>query len=156
MKKLTLISILLVVLTFTYSCKKDDSGSSNASFSAKVESTLYTGATMVAVHATGGNTTQIIASGTMPSEQIGLYYKGSGTGTFAFDDLGYNSGIVNVGNYSFSSMFKDVPVGQIVITKYDVDNKLISGTFSFEGEDGSGNTYHVTEGKFENVSLTVM
>jgi hypothetical protein len=153
MKKPALISILLVILVFTISCKKDDDAGTKSSYSAKVEGTVWNAVTIAAIHSTGGNTTTISASGSAPSEQIVIYYKGSGTGTFEFNDD--NMGSVVVGNYVFSSMFSSTPVGQIKITKYDEGNKLISGTFSFDGEDIYENVYHVTEGKFENVSLIV-
>jgi hypothetical protein len=155
MKNHALISILLVILVFTFGCKKDkdETTGSTASFSAKVEGTMWPAAIIMATHFTNGNLTTITAAGSVPSDQISLDIKGSGTGTFIMNDN--NMGSVTIGNSSFTSMFSSNPAGQVVITKYDVENKLISGTFYFTGEDINGKVYHVTEGKFENVMLTV-
>lgn len=154
MKKSFYIIMMVSVLALTFGCKKEEAESAKASFSAKVEGTLWTGATLIAQHSTGGNMTTITASGSMPSEQIVMYIKGSGTGTFTLNDD--NLASVVVGNYIFSSLFSDNPNGTIVITKYDEANKKISGTFNFTGEDINGIVYHVTEGKFENVDLVIM
>jgi len=153
MKNQALISMLLVILVFTFSCKKDEPVSSTANYSAKVEGTLWSASIMTATHFRDGNLTMITAGGSYTSDQISLDFIGSGTGTFIMNDD--NMGSVNIGNTSFTSMFSSSPVGQIVITKYDVENKLISGTFYFNGEDMDGNAYHVTEGKFENVELAI-
>ena len=99
------------------------------------------------------NQTQISATGKSASEQFILSFNGTGPGTFQFDDN--NMGSVALTNYTFSSMFTDTPVGQIVISKYDVTNKKISGTFTFKGADLDGNIYSVTEGKFDNVQLAI-
>jgi hypothetical protein len=153
MKKSLFILAMLTVLAFVYSCKKDETEEAKTSFSAKVQGTSWTAATIVAFHATGGNYTQITAAGSMPTEQISLYYIGSGTGTFTMNDDNLASAVI--GSYTFTSMFSDTPDGEIVITKYDETNKKISGTFHFKGEDIDGNVYTVTEGKFENVDLTI-
>jgi len=156
MKNHALISILLVILIFTFGCKKekDETTSSAASFSAKVEGTLWSGSIIMATHSTSGNFTTIMATGTSPFDQIALDFTGSNTGTYGMNDD--NLGSVAIGNTSFTTMYSSSPVGQIAITKYDETNKLISGTFYFNGEDIDGKVYHVTEGKFENVALTIL
>lgn len=155
MKNSALISILLVLLVFTSGCKKDKDETTNsaASFSAKVDGTLWQGSVIMAMHSTNGNFTSIIATGTSPFDQIALDFTGSGTGTYSMNDDNLCS--VVIGNISFTTLYISKPVGQIVITKYDETNKLISGTFYFNGEDFDGKLYHVTEGKFENVALTI-
>ena len=152
MKNHALISILLVILVFAFSCKKDETVNSKASFSAKVDGTLWPGSIMMATHTTSGNYTSIIATGTSPYDQIALDFIGSVTGTYVMND--HNLGSVVIGDNSFTTLFSSSPVGQIIITKHDEANKLISGTFYFNGEDIDGKVYHVTEGKFENIELT--
>jgi hypothetical protein len=148
--------MLLVILVFTFGCKKDkdDTTSSAASFSAKVEGTLWSGSIIMASHSTSGNFTSIIATGTSPFDQIALDFTGSNTGTYNINDE--NLGSVVIGNTSFTTLYSTSNVGQIVITKYDEAKKLISGTFHFNGEDFDGKVYHVTEGKFENVALVLL
>jgi hypothetical protein len=156
MKNHALISILLVILVFTFGCKKekDETTSSAASFSAKVDGTLWSGSIIMASHSTSGNFTSIIATGASPFDQVALDFTGSNTGTYTINDD--NLGSVVIGNTSFTTLYSSSPVGQIVITKYDEANKLISGTFYFNGEDFDGKVYHVTEGKFENVALIII
>jgi len=153
MKKLLFILTMVLALAFSYGCKKDESQKAKAEFSAKVEGTVWTANMMTAVHVTGGNYTQIMAAGSMPSEQIALYYKGTGPGTFTLDEENLASAVI--GEYVIFSMYSDTPDGEIVISTYDAANKKISGTFHFKGEDIDGNVYSVTEGKFENLDLTI-
>jgi len=79
---------------------------------------------------------------------------GSETGTYTFGDLNLASAVI--GGNTFTTMFSDNPTGAIVITKYDMTNKKISGTFTFSGDNMDGDVFEVTEGKFENVDLVVM
>lgn len=155
MKKLNVIFILLALLALSYGCKKDKDEDENlpASFSIKVGGTPWTGNTFLAVHAVGTDVTQIVAYGVAPSEQVVLTFKGSGTGTFAFNDD--NMASCTIAGNVFSTIFDDNPTGEIIITKYDAANGKISGTFSFTGEDFDGNAFIVTEGKFENLALTI-
>jgi hypothetical protein len=154
MKKVISIALLVSIIVLSFSCKKDsDSTPSNPSFSAKVQGTLWTGSSMVASHATAQNYTQVSAMGTLASEQISFDFIGSGTGTFPINDT--NIGMVAISNYNFTSLFCDSPEGTITITKYDAVGLKISGTFSFKGEDIYGSVYHLTEGKFENITLVV-
>ena len=152
MKNYKIISILFVILFFTFSCKKEETANSKANISAKVEGTLWTGSTTMATHISSRNYTAIIGAGTSPYDQIVLEFIGSVAGTYVMNDN--NLGSVVIGDNPFSTILSSSPVGQIVITKYDEANKLISGTFYFNGEDIDGKVYHVTEGKFENIALT--
>ena len=153
MKKLILGTMLATLLVFSFSCKKDETETTATGFSAKVEGTVWTAKNMLAGHESLSNLTQITGMGASVAEQVGLVFKGSGTGTFKMNDD--NTGIVVISNYNFTSFYSENPVGEIVITKYDVTNAKISGTFKFEGEDIDGNVYNVTEGKFDNVQLVI-
>jgi len=153
MKKIILVTLLAATLLISFSCKKDETESTATSFSAKINGTLWTATNMLAGHELLNNTTQITAMGASVSEQISLVFTGSGTGTFKMNDD--NVGSVTVGNSDFTSFFSDVPEGEIVITKYDLSNMKISGTFAFKGEDIDGTVYTLTEGKFQNINLVV-
>ena len=153
MKNLVLISMFVSMLVLTFSCKKDDKAAAGNSLSAKVEGTLWTSTVVMASHSTAANLTSIIAAGNSATEQIGLNFVGAATGTYHLGDS--NMGMASVGNKTFSSLMSDAPVGEIVITKYDATKMLISGTFSFKGEDIDGTVYNVTEGSFNDVTLTI-
>ena len=153
MKNHALIPILLVILVFTFGCKKDNaSDNSPASYSVKVNGNAFAVSLMVAEYMPSGNLTAISAAASNKTDFISIQFIGSATGTYIINEN--NAGAVNMGNNSYMSIFSPIPVGQIVITKFDLANKLISGTFYFDAEDIDGNVSHVTEGKFENVELT--
>lgn len=138
------------------SCKKDKtdtSGDTSTGFSAKVGGTSWTAKTFIATEYSGGPSTIIVATGSTASETMTLHVGGAANGTYKVT-TGNNMCEGNIGDY-FSTYFCDVPVGQIVITKYDVTKKLISGTFAFDAESSGSTVYHITEGKFDNVPLTV-
>jgi hypothetical protein len=154
MKK-NLFILLLAVMMFTFlSCSKDSSDDTTTpGFSLKFQGNTWTGTTYTATHITFNNTTQITAYKSGTSDQVVIAFTGSGTGTYPFNDSNMGSAII--GTYTFSSVFSDTPVGSIVITKYDASKKLVSGTFSFEGQSYAGTVYQITDGKFDNVPLTV-
>lgn len=153
MKKLISGTILAAMLVFSFSCRKDNAENTATNFSAKVEGTLWTATNMAAGHESLNNVTQIMGMGATAAEQVYLEFKGSGTGTYKLNVD--NLGMVSIGTYSFTSFMSAVPVGEIVITKYDEGNKKISGTFHFQGEDIDGFVYNVTEGKFDNITLVI-
>lgn len=154
MRKIILVSMLSAILIFSFSCKKDDKATTDtASFSAKVNGTLWTATNMLAGHQTTGNTSNVTGMGTTAAEMISLDFIGNGTGTYKMKD--YNMGSVSIGSIDCTTFFSEKPEGEIVITKYDAANSKISGTFSFKAEDMSGTVYTIKEGKFENVNLVV-
>ena len=156
MKKNVFILLFAVMMVTFFSCKKsssDDTTDTTASFSLKFQGTTWTGTSYTAAHLTFNNTTQITAYKSGTSDQIVVAFTGSATGTYTFNDNNLGSAVI--GSITFSSLFSDIPVGSIVVTKYDVSKKLISGTFVFDGQSFGGTVYHITEGKFNNIPLTV-
>jgi hypothetical protein len=156
MKTKVYVLLLAVMMATFVSCKKDSSSTTESTtpgFSLKFQGTTWTGTTYTAVHFAFNNTTQISAVKSGTSDQIVLAFTGSAAGTYTFDD--YNMGSAVIGTITFSSLFSDIPVGSIVVTKYDASKRLISGTFTFNGATFAGTVYQITEGKFTNVPLTV-
>jgi hypothetical protein len=153
MKKVFSIALLIAIFAVSFSCKKDSETSTNPSFSAKVDGVLWNSTSIVAVHFTAANTTQIMAAKLQSSEQIELFYRGLGTGTYTCNDE--NSGAGMIGSINFFSDDSGSAENTIIVTKYDATAKKVSGTFSFKAEDMDGNIHNITEGKFENIPLTV-
>jgi hypothetical protein len=154
MKKNVFILLLAVLIVTCFSCKKDSSeDSTTPGFSLTFQGATWTGSSYTATHLTATNSTQITAYKSGTADQIVVAYTGSATGTYTFNDS--NMGSAVIGSITFSSIFSDPPVGSIVVTKYDVSKKLISGTFTFDGQTFGGTVYHITNGKFDNVPLTV-
>ena len=127
MKKNVFILMLAVMMVTSFGCKKDSSDATADStapgFLLKVQGTTWTGSTYAATHFAFNNSTQITANKSGTSDQIILAFTGSGTGTYTFND--YNLGSAVIGSVSYTSLFSDIPVGSIVITKYDASKKLI-------------------------------
>ena len=157
MKKNVFVLLLAIMMVTFLSCKKDSSDTTTddttVGFSLKFQGNTWTGSTYTAAHVTATNQTQITAYKSGTSDQVVVGFTGSGTGTYNINDN--NMGSAVIGSATFSSLFSDPPVGSIVITKYDVSKKLISGTFTFDGQSYGGTVYHITDGKFSNVPLTV-
>lgn len=152
MIKLSFCMLMIAILMTSMSCKKDKTEPVESSFSAKIDGSLWTAKTVVAVKYMNG-ITQISAAGNALSEQIALMFSGSGTGTYLFNET--NVGSVANDSNSFSTFFVNHPEGKIIITEYDEVKGMISGTFEFEGEDIYGNKYILSEGKINKVNLTV-
>ena len=152
MKKVFLLILAAILISVTFSCKKDNSTTTPAtSFSVKVDGSVWTTSTITAIHVTGGGTTVTATKGGSQVKYI-LNIAGNTAGTYPLTNP---NNIVTYwyGTNSISSIYMDVPVGQIVVTTYDVSAKMISGTFYFDGEDQDGVIHHFTEGAFVNVPL---
>ena len=155
MRKILFFMLAILLMVSSNSCKKDKtdtSGDTSTGFSAKVGGTSWTAKSVIATEYTGPSTI-IVAIGSTASETMTLHIGGAANGTYKVT-ANNNMCEGNIGDY-FSTYFSDVPVGQIVITKYDLTNKLVSGTFTFDASSSGSTVYHVTEGKFDNVPLTV-
>jgi len=81
-------------------------------------------------------------------------FTASGTGTYTFSTEG-NLAYVSIGGHSFMTITGGSTSNQVTITTFDVTNKRISGTFSFDGMDTNYIVYHVTDGSFQNVPMTI-
>ena len=155
MKKNSTVTLILIGLfsVLLSGCKKDDSNPIPG-FSAKINGAAWTSTITVAGHSTFNNLTSITATNTAMNENFSIILKGSGTGTYNLNED--NTVSVVVGTYDFTSLFMDPPVGSVVISKWDVTNNLVSGSFTFDGADIDDVVYHVTEGKFDNITLQIV
>jgi hypothetical protein len=43
----------------------------------------------------------------------------------------------------------DLLTGQLNITRFDMTNQIVSGTFLFDVKDNNGNIMHITQGRFD-------
>ncbi|MCC8425348.1 DUF6252 family protein [Mucilaginibacter sp. UR6-11] len=63
----------------------------------------------------------------------------------AFGRLAYIPTLGNINEYTTTS----VSSGQLHITKFDQNRQIISATFSFDALNSSGETAHITDGRFD-------
>jgi len=163
MKKIALIVQLFALMLVLISCKKDatdeNPGSSiTGSLSVKVQGTLWTAASHSGFYDVGKNASTIMSSGIYATENITIVFGGRGIGTYKFGSYGSSNVMsLTVGGSSFQTNLCDNPDGEIVITKYDEAKKKMSGTFKFQGKSMVDHKdYTITEGKFDDISLTLI
>ena len=153
MKKIMFISLLAAILFSSTACKKDKEETQASNVSVKFDGITWTADYSVAVFNSTGNETGIVASSGL-SSQMQIFFRGNSTGTFNFkSDFEGSYCIFIMNKHFYSSVSADGPSGQIIVTKYDKEKKLISGTFHFKGIDFEDETKIFTEGVFTNVKL---
>ncbi len=141
--------LLIAVLWFATSCGSDDDdavpdGAFN--FSATIDGSGWEGAgnSRVDILPVVGAQTSI-GAGNANGSAFALLFSGDATGTYDAAD-GF-SGIYTDPN---QTVFQSTS-GSVNITKFT--ESQISGTFSFEATDQSGNTISVTNGSFTDVNV---
>lgn len=84
-----------------------------------------------------------------------ILYNVQGTGDYDLGVLSSKYGIASIGYSSgqgFTTGVGSSVVGKITITKLDLTNKIVTGTFNFSATGATGGatgTKNVTEGKFD-------
>jgi hypothetical protein len=154
MKKIMLISLLSVIIFSSTGCKKDKDENEATVVSVKFDGNTWTANLSAAMYISSSGLMAISASSGL-SEQLQIIFRGNSTGTYSLtsglDDAYCAFAIMNSDIYS--SAFADVPTGQIVVTKYDQEKKLISGTFHFTGITIDDEPKIFSEGVFTNVKF---
>ena len=159
MKKTSIAFCLLLVLAFSFGCKKDDAETSSPGLTVKMNGNSWTAQVTSAYYDPNSNITLIVGANTNITEQIQLAFKGNATGTFNFDPDVYTKktyglfAYMNTMDY-YSSVSDNAPVGQIVVTEYNQDDQTVSGTFHFEAYNEEGVKITFTAGTFTKVKLT--
>jgi hypothetical protein len=170
--------ILLITLTALASCSKkvselpDSTATGSNSFGAKVDGKMWapqgfgimpTAPTLEANFA-GGDSYRINARnfGSSPTETEfeifltnatgpGTYLLNQETATYPNQTASYAS--YTLRKFNLISLWKTSPVtaGKVVITKIDLANKIIAGSFEFSATDtyGGASPINVTEGRFD-------
>jgi len=154
MKKIMLISLLSAILLSSTACKKDKEETEATAISVKIDGNTWNADLSVSVYISSTGITSILGSSGL-SEQVQIFFKGNSTGTYNFTTdfedaycvFAYMSGDI------YTSANANVPTGQIIVTKYDQEKKLISGTFHFTGINFEDESKLFTEGVFTNVKF---
>jgi hypothetical protein len=153
MKKAATLPLFLLVLLLTFACKKD-SDSPKPGLSMKIDGTSWNATLFSATYFESGNTIMIVAG--TGTETLGLNLVANTTGTYNFaagnDNL--SGSYASMSGDDYSTFLEDNPVGQIIITEFDKTNKTISGTFYFDGYNGTVKKAF-TDGVFTKVSYVL-
>ncbi|MDW7691230.1 DUF6252 family protein [Flammeovirgaceae bacterium SG7u.111] len=120
------------------------SGGGSNSFSLKVDGTDWTATSAIAYVALG--TLQISATSNDNNKTFSLSMPPTITpGTYDIESFGDYSAQYNIG----TSVFLTADQGKLIISKHDIQNRTIEGTFNFEASELIGsNTASITEGSF--------
>lgn len=145
-------TIVIFFLPFTHSCMKDYEAVDELSFKANGE--LIT-ANSVSCHLRDNRESISITAFLSKTDNsiLSINLKANRVGTYPFTDnyLDGRGDIVTYPDGMYSSNTTKTPEGQVVITKYDTTNWLISGTFAFVAYKDSVVKKVITEGKFSNI-----
>lgn len=146
MKKNLLLGLVTMLVLFI-GCKKDEEKIEPAALSLKYGSTEWKAITISGQN-TGTATSLNCFNG---SQQLVISFSGLQPGTYEINDDNQNMATF----INYSTIFSDYPEGEIVVTSYNADKKLISGTFHFKAENFDGDELTVTDGVFSNVVLVM-
>jgi hypothetical protein len=149
--KFTIQALFMLILLLS-GCMKDYEAVDELSF--KADGELVT-ANSVSCHLRDNRESITITAflSKTDNSNLSINLKANRVGTYVFTN-NYLDGRADIITYPdgwyFSNTTKS-PEGQVVITKYDTTNWLISGTFSFVAYKDSVVKKVITEGKFKNL-----
>jgi len=146
------IIALILLIQFSSGCMKDYEAVDELSFKANGE--LIT-ANSVSCHIRDNRESILITAflSKTDNSNLSINLKANRVGTYLFTD-NYLDGRADIITYPDGWYFSNTtktPEGQVVITKYDTTNWLISGTFAFVAYKDSVVKKVITEGKFSNL-----
>jgi hypothetical protein len=161
MRKSVIASLLMVMITLSFGCKKDSSDETPAvvatGLTVKFDGTLWTAAVSGATYFTGENLTSIIA-GNLTGQEVSIWFKGGDTGTYNIMGSGDdNTGSFLLGTAETDAYFTvsdddNILLGKVVVTEYDKTKHTISGTFYFDAFNSDNVKKTFSEGKFNKIA----
>jgi len=146
------IIALILLIQFSPGCMKDYEAVDELSFKANGE---FITANSVSCHIRDNRESILITAflSKTDNSNLSINLKANRVGTYLFTD-NYLDGRADIITYPDGWYFSNTtktPEGQVVITKYDTTNWLISGTFAFVAYKDSVVKKVITEGKFSNL-----
>ncbi|MPL69077.1 hypothetical protein SDC9_14810 [bioreactor metagenome] len=159
MKKLKFAGLLLAAMTMIAACSKDnddDKKEEPASLSVEYNGVTWEATTVTAVYNSANGSTSISASRNSPTDQVAISFSIT-TGNEAITEPGegamFSISTPGLGNYT--TLFVNGVVGELTITKYDMEKKLASGTFHCSAKNFDYDVVEFTNGQFTNVPVTI-
>lgn len=151
------ILVLIVFSVFIQSCKKDEKTTTpvtpTAGITAKINGKSFTDDGTTEAFKNSTISTSIYAINTAETSSIGIGFGAVTTGTYTIGSgnhgATYKAYDVNGNDTAYSAT-----QGSFVITKYDLTNNKLSGTFSFTATNSAtGRTVAITEGVITDIPI---
>ena len=152
-----LILVLIVFSVFTQSCKKDEKMTTpftpTTGITAKINGKSFIDDGTVEANKLGNVLTSIVAIDTSALNSIVLSFGYTDTGTYEIsaENVGAIYRIYDE-NGNETNCFAEE--GVILITKYDLTNKLLSGSFHFKARNpNSGSLVNISDGVITDIPI---
>lgn len=155
MKKLKFIALLMFAITVFSACKKDDNDNTEESgMSVDYDGRTWKSTVTTASYMEFADLTMITGANSNTAEQIIITFVGSIPGSLPISSSDESPAIsLSLGLAgTYSTLTTDNPTGEVVITKFDKEKKLISGTFRCKVAEFDGTEMEFTNGKFTNIT----
>jgi hypothetical protein len=156
MKKTILILALFTIILSA--CKKDEdktpTPSNNPSFSMKVNGISYVDDGTAEGLFIKNHNTNVSSYALDQKSSITVYFEANAKGTYTVGQGSHGASYISYGLSGTDTTYY-AQSGSINVSEYDTAGHQISGTFNLVVRNSSnGKSINLTEGKFENLSLT--
>jgi hypothetical protein len=156
MKKLKFLALLMIAITVFAACNKDDNddNTEETGMSVEYDGKTWKSTTVAASYTETMDLIVITGLNSNTGQQLIISFTGSLPATHPISSSDESPSIsLNLGlSGTFSTITTDNPTGEIVITKFDKEKKLISGTFRCKAAEFDGTEMEFTNGKFTNIT----
>ncbi len=156
MHRFLFVSVLLSFL-FLMSCKKEETKPSSqvpfVGLSAKINGITFSDQEIVEATMVPNTLTSIFAIDTSETNSIAISFNKTEIGTYEFG-IGNSGATYKKYNANGDATIYYAVDGKIVITKYNLVSKLLSGTFNFTAiNDLTGDVIEITDGIINDIPI---
>lgn len=158
MKKFKFAYLVMLVLFFSFGCKKDDTATVYPGFTVKIDNTTWFPENYSSAFDIRQNIMKIYAGNIKVNDLIILSFIGDSTGTYNLKSgdsqtYGYFENPSKIQMYT--TTLSENLAGQIIVTEFDKSFHTITGTFHFEAYSIDNLKKTFTEGKFIKIPYTI-
>lgn len=152
-----LILVLIVFSVFTQSCKKDEKTTTpftpTTGITAKINGKSFTDDSTTEAFKNSTISTSIYAINTAGTSSIGIGFGAVSAGTFTIGS-GNHGATYKAYDINGNDTIYSATQGTFIISKYDLINNKLSGTFSFTAKNSAtGRTVSITEGVITDIPI---
>jgi hypothetical protein len=147
------------------SCSKEDNNgnngggegpSTNSSFTASVDGAAFSADTAITGFITG--TDDFVIQAVDGIQSMGFYLaEFTGEGTYSLSQAVSDNGFYYPDTSNTEDVymtFSENGIGSITVSDLNLNDSLVSGSFSFTGQNQSGESVDITQGTFQNIRVT--